>query len=54
MLRKFNVYSKDYNCSASTLAAKKLVEMGFCNVYDFQGSFKEWMEKGYEIEKSHP
>ena len=48
------VYSKDYDCPASTIAAKKLVEMGFCNVYDFKGSFREWVEKGYETERSHP
>lgn len=29
-------------------------EMGFCNVYDFRGSFREWVEKGYEIERSRP
>jgi thioredoxin reductase (NADPH) len=48
------VYSKDYDCPASTIAAKKLAEMGFCNVYDFKGSFKEWVEKGYEIERFRP
>ncbi len=48
------VYSKDYDCPASTIAAKKLAEMGFCNVYDFRGSFREWVEKGYEIERSRP
>jgi len=45
------VYSEDYDCPASSIAAKKLIEMGFCNVYDFKGSFREWVEKGYEIEK---
>jgi thioredoxin reductase (NADPH) len=44
------VYSRDYDCPASTIVAKKLIKMGFCNVYDFRGSFKEWVEKGYEIE----
>ncbi len=44
------VYSEDRDCPASSIASKKLVEMGFCNVYDFRGSFKEWVDKGYDIQ----
>ncbi len=47
------VYSEDYDCPASSIAAKKLIEMGFCNVYDFKGSFREWIERGYEVEKEN-
>ena len=38
---KIYVYSEDANCPASTIAAKKIIEMGYCNVYDFRGSFDE-------------
>ncbi len=47
---KIYVYSEDINCPASTIAARKLIELGYCNVYDFKGSFDEWVRKGYRVE----
>lgn len=50
MLRKDDLiitYSEDFNCPASTIAAEKLENMGYRNVLDYKGSFKEWKEAGY-------
>ncbi|MFO7967056.1 MAG: rhodanese-like domain-containing protein [Archaeoglobaceae archaeon] len=49
---KIYVYSNDYDCPASTIASKEIMKMGFNNVYDFKGSYKEWVDKGYQIESS--
>ncbi len=48
---KIYVYSNDYDCPASTIASKEIMKMGFDNVYDFKGSYKEWVDKGYQIEQ---
>lgn len=48
---KIIVYSNDYDCPASTIASGKIMEMGFDNVYDFKGSYKEWVDEGYQIEQ---
>lgn len=40
------VYCSNYDCSASPTAAKKLTDMGFENVYDYEGGKKEWKEAG--------
>jgi len=42
------VYSRDSDCPDSTIASQKLIEMGYCNTFDFKGSFKEWVDRGYE------
>lgn len=34
-------YSEDFNCPASTIAAKKLEKMGY-RTLDYKGSFKDW------------
>jgi rhodanese-related sulfurtransferase len=37
--------------SMSTVAAKKLVEIGFTNVFELDGGFKKWRTAGYEFIK---
>lgn len=44
------VYCADYNCHASTNAAKVLLKMGYGKVLDFKGSKKEWVDSGLELE----
>ena len=44
-------YSLDIDCPAKNIAAKKLVDFGFGNVLAYQGSWMEWKENGYPIEK---
>lgn len=40
------VYCSDYECTASPTAGKKLDDLGFKNVYDYEGGKKEWKEAG--------
>ncbi|MFC1670133.1 rhodanese-like domain-containing protein [Spirochaetota bacterium] len=42
-------YSEDFNCPASTIAAEKLEGLGFTDVMDYKGSYKEWLEAGYPL-----
>jgi rhodanese-related sulfurtransferase len=42
------VYCADADCQASPKAAKKLENLGFRNVYDYEGGKKDWVEAGYE------
>lgn len=44
------VYCADEDCGASPRAAKKLTEMGFDNVFDFEGGMKEWVDAGLDVE----
>ena len=44
------VYCSGPDCSASPDAAKKLDEMGFENVYHYEGGKKKWKEAGYPME----
>lgn len=43
-------YSKDINCPAKTIAAQKLLDMGYTNVFAYEGSWREWKESGYPVE----
>lgn len=49
--QKIYVYSNDYDCPASTIASREIMNMDFDNVYDFKGSYKEWVDEGYQIER---
>jgi rhodanese-related sulfurtransferase len=40
------VYCADSSCGASPKAAEKLDELGFENVFDYQGGKKDWKEAG--------
>ncbi|NJK98387.1 MAG: rhodanese-like domain-containing protein [Bacteroidales bacterium] len=44
------VYCSNYDCSASPTAAKKLVSLGYKNVFDYEGGKKEWKEAGLPME----
>ena len=44
-------YSLDIHCPAKNIAAKKLRDLGFKHVLAYQGSWKEWKEAGYPVEK---
>ena len=46
------VYCSSFECMASPMAAKKLEEMGFSNVTDYEGGIADWKEAGYPVE--HP
>jgi len=43
------VYCGSFACSASTNAAKKLIELGYTDVLDYKGGLKEWQEKGNNL-----
>ena len=44
------VYCSDKDCTASPKAADKLEELGYKNVYHYQGGKKEWSEAGLPTE----
>ena len=44
------VYCASYLCGASKEAAKMLTELGFKNVWAYEGGTKEWKEKGMPCE----
>jgi rhodanese-related sulfurtransferase len=44
-------YSLDIQCPAKNIAAEKLVDLGYVNVFAYQGSWKDWKEAGYPTEK---
>lgn len=41
---KIVVYCASFECQASTLAAKKLIAMGYKNVLDYKGGLKDYKE----------
>jgi rhodanese-related sulfurtransferase len=45
------VYCKDFECGASMRAANTLLELGYKKIIDFAGGKKDWIDKGYPIEK---
>jgi rhodanese-related sulfurtransferase len=47
---KIVVYCASFECQASPRAAKKLDEMGYTNVYDYEGGISDWEEAGYPLE----
>ena len=44
------VYCSNFDCGASPAAAKKLNEMGFTNVYDYEGGKQDWKDAGLPME----
>ncbi len=46
------VYCASFECSASTNAADKLIELGFTNVLDYKGGLKDYKEAGFPLEGS--
>lgn len=47
--REIIVYCADEDCGASPAAAEKLDNLGFENVYDYEGGKKDWIEAGNEV-----
>ncbi len=43
------VYCADFECSASPKAANKLEELGYKNVYDYEGGIDDWEKAGYKL-----
>lgn len=43
------VYCADFECSASPKAAQKLEELGYKNVYDYEGGVDDWQKAGYKL-----
>jgi len=46
------VYCASTDCHASPRAAKKLEELGYTNVADFEAGIAGWQEAGYEFKGS--
>lgn len=44
-------YCANYACQASTIAAKKLLELGFENVLDFKAGKEAWENAGFDLEQ---
>lgn len=42
--KKIVVYCANFECTASPTAAKKLTEVGFTNVYYYQGGVDDWFQ----------
>lgn len=45
------VYCGSESCPQSTKAAEKLNDLGYSNVYDYEGGVKEWKDTGHRIEQ---
>lgn len=53
-LKKTNsivVYCANYQCHASTNAAKTLLKMGYRKTADFKAGKRGWLHAGFELEK---
>jgi len=46
------VYCASFDCKASTMAAEKLLSMGYENVLDYKGGLKDYREAGFILEGS--
>jgi len=45
------VYCSSFHCQASPLAAKKLTEAGYTDVYHYAGGLADWQNAGYPFEE---
>lgn len=43
--RKIVVYCANFDCDASSNAARQLEEAGFTQVYDYEGGTQDWFEQ---------
>ena len=48
------VYGASGDDPLSTAAAKRLMSLGYQNVYDFKGGVSDWTTAGYRLESSAP
>lgn len=44
------VYCASFDCQASTMAAKKLISLGYKNVLDYKGGIKDYKEANLPLE----
>lgn len=44
------VYCASFECQASSAAARKLEEMGYTGVIDYEGGLADWKDAGYPLE----
>ena len=44
------VYCQNTECDASPRAAQKMEELGFTNVYDYEGGKEDWRSAGLPVE----
>lgn len=49
---KIVVYCASFSCHASTKAAALLMELGFENVFDYEGGLKDWKDAGLPLGSS--
>ncbi|MCF7907466.1 MAG: rhodanese-like domain-containing protein [Candidatus Omnitrophica bacterium] len=47
---KIVTYCASFECSASTTAARKLIALGYKNVFDYKGGLKDYQEGGLSLE----
>ena len=43
------VYCKNKDCDASVKAAQRIEELGYANVYDYEGGKEDWKDAGLPI-----
>ncbi len=43
-------YCANYMCTSSSYAAKKLTDLGFKDVFAYEGGVAEWKQKGFPLE----
>ncbi len=48
------VYCSSFHCQASVIAAKRLGEAGYTDVYHFAGGLADWQDAGYALEEGEP
>lgn len=46
------VYCASFDCQASTIAAEKLIALGYKNVWDYKGGLKDYKEANLPLEGS--
>jgi rhodanese-related sulfurtransferase len=46
------VYGDGYQDILANAASKRLIEIGFKNVYTLRGGIQQWIADGYEVEKA--
>lgn len=47
------VYCSSPSCTASPTAAKKLTELGYSNVVDFEAGLTGWLKEGYSLTRGN-
>src|SRR5579872_5509479 len=47
------IYCSNYQCSTSGYVAKKLKDLGFCNVSVYEGGMAEWFQEGLPVDGAH-